>query len=58
MRGTKNMTNHEYLLKMDENDFADWLCRQIWDDYGRGTGLDVFRFHSVRNYLLEEHEEE
>ena len=51
------MTNHEYLKQMPTDEFADWLCKQMWSDYGKDredTGVDVVRFHQVRNFLLME----
>lgn len=54
------MTNHEYLQRMDVNDFTDWLCRHMWNDYeqnGKRTGIDAQRYYSVRDILLMEHEE-
>lgn len=55
------MTNHEYLRQMPIDDFADWLCRQLWNNYdqfGKRTVIDTQRYHSVRNFLLMEYEEE
>ena len=55
------MTNHEYLRQMPIDDFADWLCRQLWNNYGqfaKRTNIDIQRYHSVRNFLLMEYEEE
>lgn len=55
------MTNREYLNQMDEDAFVDWLCKQMFSDYGedgKDPFLDMTRFHTVRNYLKMEHMEE
>ena len=55
------MTNREYLNQMDDDTFADWLCKQMFLDYsvdGKDTLLDTTRFHTVRNFLKMEHTEE
>lgn len=54
------MTNHEYLQQMPTDEFADWLCRQLWYDYDtrKTPNIDLQRLHCVRNFLLMEYEEE
>ena len=57
------MTNREYLNQMDDDTFADWLCKQMFRDYsvdddGKDPFLDMTRFHTVRNFLKMEHTEE
>lgn len=59
------MTNHEYLKQMSTDDFADWLCTQLWEDYHKGGSgmvegmiIDGIRYHQIRNFLLMEHREE
>jgi len=55
------MTNREYLNQMDDDAFADWLCKQMFPDYGvdgKDPLLDTTRFHTVRNFLKMEHTEE
>ena len=55
------MTNREYLNQMDDDAFADWLCKQMFPDYGvdgKDPLLDKTRFHTVRNFLKMEHTEE
>ena len=53
------MTNHEYLQRMPTDEFADWLCRQVWEDYRdrNGIAIDMVRFHQIRNFLLMENTE-
>jgi len=58
------VTNREYLNQMDDDAFADWLCKQMFLDYGvdgkdgKDPLLDTTRFHAVRNFLKMEHAEE
>jgi hypothetical protein len=55
------MTNREWLSKMSDDDLADWLCKQMFLDYGvdgKDPLLDTTRFHTVRNFLKMEHTEE
>ena len=57
------MTNREYLNQMDDDTFADWLCKQMFRDYsvdddGKDPLLDMTRFHAVRNFLKMGHTEE
>ena len=55
------MTNREYLNQMDEDAFVDWLCKQMFPDYGEDSKdplLDTTRFHTVRNFLKMEHTED
>ncbi len=44
----------DILRKMDEDEFAEWLCIQMWDDYREDLSLKAIRFHQVRNFLLME----
>ena len=54
------MTNREYLNQMDDDAFAEWLCKQIFPDYEEDDfiNVNVARFHTVRNLLKMEHTEE
>lgn len=54
------MTNREYLNNMNDEDFAEWLCRQFWDDFDADGGMirDLQRYHSIRNWLKMEYKEE
>ena len=52
------MTNREYLNQMDDDAFAEWLCKQIFPDYEEDDFINVARFHTVRNFLKMEHTEE
>lgn len=52
------MTNREYLNALSDDDLAEWLCRQIWEQY-TGQGLtDSIRYNTVRNFLKLEYKEE
>lgn len=42
------------IRQMDEDELAEWLCKQMWQDYGENPMLSAIRFHQVRNYLLME----
>lgn len=46
------------IRQMDENEFAEWLCMQIWKEYGRDPMMSKIRFIHVRNFLLMEVEHE
>lgn len=52
------MTNREKLNSMTDEEFASWLCVQLWDDYGTDPATDDFRYHAIRNFLKLETEEE
>ena len=45
---------------MDDDAFAEWLCKQIFPDYEEDDfiNVNVARFHTVRNLLKMEHTEE
>ena len=45
------MTNGEYLRSLTDEALAEWLCRQLWDDYDYVTTRDTIRYHMVRNFL-------
>ena len=53
------ITNADYLRNLDDNKLADWLCKQMWDDYdgNNPSRTDVIRFHSIRNFLKTEYED-
>ena len=42
------------IRRMDEDELAEWLCHQMWEDYGKDMVLSMIRFHQVRNFLLME----
>lgn len=46
------------IRQMDEDDLADWLCKQMWGDYGKDPIMTAIRFNQVRNFLLMEAEDE
>ncbi len=52
------MTNREKLNAMTDEEFAEWLCQQVWDDYGRDPLLSAMRFNHIRNFLKREVEHE
>ena len=54
------MTNREKLNQMSDDEFADWLCDQLWwEDYRKDKNalINVTRFHVVRNFLKMEAKE-
>ena len=51
------MTNREILNHMTDDEFAEWLCKQIWSDYNTDDCLKLIRFHMVCNFLKMEHKE-
>ena len=53
------MTNREYLNSLSDDDFAEWLCKQLWDGFELGSRfIDIMRFNEVRNFLKGEYKEE
>lgn len=51
------MTNREWLNQMDDDAFADWLCKQMFADYEEDDFINVARFQTVRNFLKMEYVE-
>ena len=51
------MTNRERLNAMTDEELAEWLCSQIWDDYDKGGMINMIRYHQVRNFLKMEYRE-
>ena len=47
------MTNREYLNALSDDDFAEWLCKQMYSYFGKPivTLEDIERYHAVRNFL-------
>ena len=52
------MTNRERLARMSDEEFAEWLCRQLWADYDEADVINVIRYNQVRNFLKMEYKEE
>lgn len=54
------MTNREHLSSLSDDDLAEWLCKQIFADYGDGKCpmVDHARYHTVRNFLMMEYKPE
>lgn len=52
------MTNGEKIRNMDDDELADWLCNQFWDDYKADDIINIVRYNQVRNYLKMESEDE
>lgn len=48
------MTVREYLNQLSDEDFAHWLCKQIWEDYSPTSLIGMERFHVIRNFLKSE----
>ena len=36
---------------MSDEEFAEWLCHQMWPDYEEDDVINVVRYNSVRNFL-------
>ena len=51
------MTIGERLRQMTDDELADWLCSQLWDDYKHDDGINVIRYNQVRNFLMMEYKE-
>lgn len=49
------MTNREKLNSMTDEEFAEWLCGQIFDSYQDDDPINVVRYHMVRNFLKSEY---
>ena len=55
------MTNREKLNSMTDEEFAEWLCLQLWADYKTQYSDpigDAFHYHAIRNFLNREYKEE
>ena len=39
------------LNSMTDDEFAEWLCHQIFPDYDEDDVINVMRYQSVRNFL-------
>ena len=48
------MTVREYLNQMSDEDFAHWLCLQMWPDYCPDSPIGLVRYNAVRNFLKSE----
>ena len=44
-------TVREKLNSMTDDEFAEWLCHQIFPDYDEDDVINVMRYQSVRNFL-------
>ena len=45
------ITVRDKLNSMTDDEFAEWLCHQIFPDYEEDDVINVMRYQSVRNYL-------
>lgn len=52
------MTNLEHLQRLNVEEFAEWLCSQLWDGWTHKTVTDVIRYNAIRNYLMNEYDPE
>ena len=52
------MTNREKLNSMTDDEFAEWLCKQMWPDYDADDVINVVRFNTARNFLKMEYTED
>lgn len=51
----KAFSNGDFIRSMNDDDLAEWLCRQVFDDYGdRENSIDIQRYHTMRNFLKNE----
>ena len=52
------VTNAEHIRNLSDDGLAEWLCGQLWEDYGneKTEGLNAIHYHTVRNFLKEEYE--
>ena len=44
-------TVRDTLNSMTDEQFAEWLCHQIFPDYDEDDVINVMRYQSVRNFL-------
>lgn len=51
------MTLREQLNAMSDEEFAEWLCKQMWIDYDSDDVINIIRYNQVRNFLKMEVEE-
>ena len=54
------MTNAEKIRSMTDEELADWLCVQFWDDYDdhdKDCLITIIRYNTVRNFLKMEYKE-
>lgn len=45
------ITVRDKLNSMTDDEFAEWLCHQIFPDYDEDDVINVMRYQSVRNFL-------
>ena len=45
------VTIRDKLNNMSDEEFAEWLCHQMWTDYEEDDVINVVRYNSVRNFL-------
>lgn len=51
------MTIRERLNSLTDEDYAHWLCHQLWEDYDADDVINVIRYNQVRNFLKMEYKE-
>ena len=51
------MTNREKLNSMTDEEFAEWLCGQIWPDYEADDVINVIRYNATCNFPKLEYKE-
>ena len=52
------MTNGDRIRKMSDEELADFLCNQLWEDYHTNRKLTMIRYNQVRNFLKMEAEDD
>ena len=45
------MTIRDKLNSITDDEFSEWLCKQMWEDYGKDAVMDAIRYNQVRNFL-------
>ena len=45
------MTIGDKIRAMSDDELAEWLCHQFWDDYDEDDVINVIRYNQVRNFL-------
>ena len=51
------MTNREKLNSMSDQEFAEWLCKQLWDNFDKSSFENLVRYNQVRNFLKMEYKD-
>ncbi len=52
------MTVGDKVRTMNDDELADWLCNQFWDDYKTDDVINIIRYNQIRNFLKMECKDE